>query len=199
MIAGVQRAQRGEMRLDGAPYRPRSAAAALRAGVAYVPQERRADGLVPASIERNINLTTLAEQARLGITSARRSRRHATGLADRLDLRRRGIDQDVFTLSGGNQQKVVLAKALAARPRVLLLDEPTRGVDVGTKSEIYHLVRRLADDGVAALVVSSELPELLGLCDRIIVMHEGHPVGLFDPRTVTEHELLLACYRTEAA
>jgi ABC-type sugar transport system ATPase subunit len=105
----------------------------------------------------------------------------------------------VLTLSGGNQQKVVLAKALAPDPRLLLLDEPTRGVDVGTKSEIYHLIRSLVVGGVAALVVSSELPELLGLCDRILVMHEGHPVGWFDPDTTTEHELLLACYRTEAA
>lgn len=199
IIAGVQRPSRGSMLLHGRAFAPSSTSAALRAGVAYVPQERRADGLVPDSIERNVNLTTLDRHARFGLTSARRARRHATEAADRLDLRRRSIDQDVLTLSGGNQQKVVLAKALATDPRLLLLDEPTRGVDVGTKSEIYHLIRSLVVSGVAALVVSSELPELLGLCDRILVMHEGHPVGWFDPDTTTEHELLLACYRTEAA
>jgi len=199
IVAGAQRAREGSMALRGAPYRPRSVGAAQRAGVGFVPQERRTDGLVPDSIEHNVNLTTLGRYAMGGVlTSRRRSRAHASAAADRIGVRRRDIGQDVLTLSGGNQQKVVLAKALAREPSLLLLDEPTRGVDVGTKSEIYHLVRDRVAQGAAAIVVSSELPELLGLCDRILVMHEGRPAGWFDAAAATEHDLLLACYGRSA-
>jgi len=197
IVAGAQRATSGRMVVHGRRHRPRSVADGQRAGVGYLPQERRTDGLTPDSIERNINLTSLDRLTRGRVlTSTKRSNAHATQSADRIGVRRRSIHQPVFTLSGGNQQKVVLAKVLATNPTLLLLDEPTRGVDVATKSEIYHLIRERAAAGVAALVVSSELPELLGLCDRIAVMHQGNLVGWFDPRTTTEHELLLACYRT---
>ncbi len=199
MIGGAQRPRHGTMTVGGQTYRPRSVAEAQAAGVGFVPQERRADGLVPDSIERNVNLTTLSRFTHGRVLIARRpARRHATGAADDIGVRRRSIDQPVLTLSGGNQQKVVLAKTLATHPTVLLLDEPTRGVDVGTKREIYHLIRRRADAGSAVIVVSSELPELLGLCDRILVMHDGRAVSWHDPASTTEHDLLLACYRTAA-
>jgi ABC-type sugar transport system ATPase subunit len=154
---------------------------------------------VPADIERNVNLTTLERHttARV-VVSRRRARRHATAMAERLDLRYRALDQDVLTLSGGNQQKVVLAKFLSLGPGLLLLDEPTRGVDVATKSQIYRLVVERAAAGAAVIVVSSELLELLGLAHRIVVMHEGRTTGTFDAASTTEHELLLACYGSGA-
>ena len=195
LLAGAQPARRSRMHLHGRPHAPRSVADAQQAGVALVPQERRAEGLVPDTVERNANLTTLRRHTRGGfVVAGSRSRRHAHGLAELLRVRRHSMDQQVLTLSGGNQQKVVLAKFLALGPSVLLLDEPTRGVDVGTKSEIYHLVRQRAAEGAGVVVVSSELPELLGLCDRIVVLHEGRSMGVVDAAATTEGELLQRCY-----
>lgn len=199
IIAGVQRPSRGSMLLHGRAFAPSSTSAALRAGVAYVPQERRADGLVPDSIERNVNLTTLDRHARFGLTSARRARRHATEAADRLDLRRRSIDQDVLTLSGGNQQKVVLAKWLETGPKVLLLDEPTRGVDVGAKHEIYELMNRWTSEGIAIVLITSEMPELLALSDRIVVMHRGRITAEFTRDEATQEKVLDAAMGQETA
>jgi ABC-type sugar transport system ATPase subunit len=195
LLAGAQSRTAGTIELDGVGRRHRSIGAAQRDGIALVPQERRADGLIPASIEHNLNLTTLGVHSIGGlVTSRRRSRRHARELGRRLDLRFHRLDQPVLTLSGGNQQKVVLAKYLAREPRVLLLDEPTRGVDVGTKRQIYRLVQVLADAGATIVVVSSELPELLGLCDRVVVLYRGRQVADRAAATTTEHELLVDCY-----
>jgi ABC-type sugar transport system ATPase subunit len=195
LLAGAQQKLGGDVLLRGQPLDSTSVRAAQRRGVALVPQERRSDGLVPASVERNTNLTTVTRHAHAGtVMSASRSRRHAIGLAERLDLRYRGLDQQILTLSGGNQQKVVLGKFLALHPDLLLLDEPTRGVDVATKSQIYHLIEDRAADGRSVLMVSSELPELLGLAHRIVVMHQGRVAGVFEADTTDEHDLLLACY-----
>jgi ABC-type sugar transport system ATPase subunit len=195
LIGGASRPRGGHIELDGTAFEPSSVGHAQAAGVALVPQERRSQALIPDSVERNLNTTTIDQQAVAGfVTSARRERRHAQGLWDSLDIRARSLDQEVLTLSGGNQQKVVLAKYLALEPRVLLLDEPTRGVDMTTKTQIYALIRRLATEGTAVLVVSSELVELIGLCDRIVVMHEGRIAGRFGRGEATEEELLHVCY-----
>jgi ABC-type sugar transport system ATPase subunit len=195
IVGGASRATAGRVTLDGRPFTPASPGAAHRAGVVLVPQERRAQGLVPDSAERNLNLTTLDRHA-LGalVTRPARERAHARQLWARFDVRGRGIDQEALTLSGGNQQKVVLGRFLARAPRVLLLDEPTRGVDVSTKSQIYGLIRDEAAAGRAVVVVSSELPEILGLCDRIVVLHEGRVSGRMPRGTATEEELLHVCY-----
>jgi len=126
--------------------------------------------------------------------SRRLEREHAGSLYANFDVRGHGLDQEVLTLSGGNQQKVALARFSALRPRVLLLDEPTRGVDVTTKSQIYALIRERAAAGCAVVVVSSELPELLGLCDRIVVLHEGRVAGRFEHAEASEEQLLHVCY-----
>jgi ABC-type sugar transport system ATPase subunit len=195
LIAGASRPRSGSLELLGASFTPSSVGHAQSLGVALVPQERRSQSLVPDSVERNLNATTIDQQAIAGVVvSRRREREHAQGLWDTLDVRARSLDQEVLTLSGGNQQKVVLAKYLALKPRVLLLDEPTRGVDMSTKTQIYALVRRLATEGTAVLVVSSELIELLGLCDRIMVLHEGQISGQFAKGEATEEELLHASY-----
>ena len=200
MLAGAQSMLRGSIRIGDGDDRLREVsttgvAGRQSLGIALVPQERRADGLVPDSIETNVNLSTLPRHTRLRwVTSRSKSRRHADEMRAQLDIRSRHIAQPVLTLSGGNQQKVVLARFWSLAPRVLLLDEPTRGVDVGTKSEIYGLIRQRASEGAAVLVVSSELNELRGLCDRIVVMHEGRRNGEFDASTSSEDELLAACY-----
>jgi ABC-type sugar transport system ATPase subunit len=196
IMAGRQRPRHGRVVVGGEVLAPGGGgvAGAVRAGVAMVPQERKAEGIVPDSIERNVNLSRLGRLARMGVLSPRRSAEHARRRADEIDVRRQSLEQDVTTLSGGNQQKVVLARVLSTGPALLLLDEPTRGVDVGTKSEIYHLIRARTDSGAAVVVVSSELPELLGWCDRIAVMHEGRLVTVVDAATTDERTLLSWCY-----
>jgi ABC-type sugar transport system ATPase subunit len=195
IIAGASRPHSGRVRLEGRAFAPRSIAAAQRAGVVLVPQERRSEALTPGSVESNLNATTIDRHA-IGslVVSRQRERAHARALWDEFHLRGHGLGQEVLTLSGGNQQKVVLARFLALRPRLLLLDEPTRGVDVSTKSQIYRLIREQAAAGCAVLVVSSELPEIMGLCDRIVVLHEGRVSGRFLRHAATEEELLHVCY-----
>jgi ABC-type sugar transport system ATPase subunit len=195
MLAGAQRIRSGRITVNGQPYAPRSVTDAHRRGVVLVPQERRHEGLIPDSVERNANLTTLTRHTTGGVVMRRqRARRHATNMVQTMQVRHQSLEQPILTLSGGNQQKVVLGKFLALDPQVLLLDEPTRGVDVATKAEIAQLVRSRSATGMATLVVSSELPELLTWCDRILVMHEGRLVATVDPAHTTEDQLLHACY-----
>ena len=195
LIAGASRPLAGTIELDGRPYRPRGVGDAQSAGVALVPQERRSQALVPDDVEKNLNATTIDRHVIAGpVVSTRREREHAQRLWESLDIRARSLDQEVLTLSGGNQQKVVLARFLALGPRVLLLDEPTRGVDMTTKTQIYALIRQLAVEGTAVLVVSSELIELIGLCDRTLVLHEGRIVAHYARGEADEETLLHACY-----
>jgi ABC-type sugar transport system ATPase subunit len=195
MLAGAQRIRAGGLTVDGHAYDPRSITEAQRRGVVLVPQERRHEGLIPDSVERNANLTTVTRHTTgRVVVRRRRAREHARDLVSAMQVRHQSLDQQVLTLSGGNQQKVVLGKFLALEPRVLLLDEPTRGVDVATKAEIYQLVRSRADQGMAAMVVSSELPELLAWCDRVMVLVDGRHVATLDPTSTSEDQLLHACY-----
>jgi len=200
MLAGARRLNTGTLTLFGDPYTPRNVGHAQRLGVVLVPEERRTQGLLPDTVMRNMNITTLRHQTNAGfIMSASAERRHAKQLWDLYDVRGSSMNQDALRLSGGNQQKIVLAKYLTLQPRLILLDEPTRGVDVGTKSEIYRLIQQRADDGASVVVVSSELPELLGMCHRIGVVHEGRFNGIFDTSSVSENALLAACYGKAAA
>ena len=195
LLAGASAARAGALKLEGETYTPSSVGHAQSLGVVLVPPERRSQALIPDTVERNLNASTIDRLAVAGIVAApRREHEQAQRLWDDLDVRARSLDQDVLTLSGGNQQKVVLARFLALAPRVLLLDEPTRGVDMTTKTQIYALIRQLADEGTAVLVVSSELIELIGLCDRILVMHEGRIAGRFGRGEASEEELLRVCY-----
>ncbi len=177
-VAGVDRPDTGQVRVDGRLLRPGRVRGAVGAGLALVPEDRREQGLVLAmSVAANIGLADPPGVARRGLIQRARERELARSSVERLAIRAAGIDASVGTLSGGNQQKVLLAKWLVHRPRVLILDEPTRGVDVGAKAEIHGLIHRLADDGAAVLLISSDLPELLGLVDRILVLREGRLVG----------------------
>src|SRR5690606_7014237 len=152
--------------------------AAMAAGLALVPEDRRQQGLVmEMSVQRNATLTRLRDLTRLGLLSGRRERGTAAEWTERLRVRHGRLADAVATLSGGNQQKVVLAKWLATDPRVLIVDEPTRGIDVGTKAEVHRTLADLARRGVAVVMVSSDLPEVLGMADRVLVMYEGRLVA----------------------
>ncbi len=181
---------RGEASLLGRPL-PRSPAEAWRRGVAYVPRERRAEALVPrASVTANKVLPHLGRLSLLGLARPRRERAEAERLARALSLRHGGLHRPVRTLSGGNQQKVVLARATLVQPRLLLLDEPTRGVDVGARADIHAAIRGLADRGTAVAVASTDLPELLGLSDRILVLRDGRQAALVPARGLDAAGLL---------
>jgi ribose transport system ATP-binding protein len=177
-LFGIRGRVSGSVFLDGEPvaiHRPRQA---IKAGLLLVPEDRRQHGLmVNASIQRNIGLANLDRISTLGLVGAARERSLAEEASGRLRVRAPDVSLRVGLLSGGNQQKVVLGKWLARRPRVLIFDEPTRGIDVGAKSEIYALMDQLAGEGVAILMISSDLEELLGMSDRILVMHEGRIAG----------------------
>lgn len=171
---GARRASTGTVTVDGKRLRKGSVTASVNAGVGLAPEERKSQGLfLDEAVFRNITMSTMNRFARLGFLNRGEERRRSAELTASLDVRPQGVNRAVRTLSGGNQQKVVLARWLLRECRVLLLDEPTRGVDVGARSELYQLVRSLADSGVAVVVVSSEIEEVLGLADRVLVIREG--------------------------
>ncbi|MYX35143.1 MULTISPECIES: sugar ABC transporter ATP-binding protein [unclassified Streptomyces] len=192
-IFGVDRRDAGEVVVDGKPLRGGAPSLAMAAGIALVPEDRRAQGLVmDMSIERNIGLTGFAATTKGGLMSRRAERSRALDWAVRLQVKYARLADVVGTLSGGNQQKVVLAKWLATAPGVLIVDEPTRGIDVGTKAEVHRLLSRLAAEGVAVLMISSDLPEILGMADRVLVMHEGRLTAEIPRSEATEESVMAA-------
>jgi rhamnose transport system ATP-binding protein len=165
----------------------------MAAGIGLVPEDRRQQGLVmDFSIERNIALASLGSVQRGGLIPRGAERRFAKDWALRLQLKYSKLTNPVWTLSGGNQQKAVLAKWLARQPKLLLVDEPTRGIDVGTKAEVHRLLSELTSQGVAVLMISSELPEVLGMADRIVVLFEGRVMRQFARAEATEHSIMQA-------
>lgn len=190
-IFGIRPPETGEVLVDGEPFKANAPQAAMERGIFYVPEERQSQGLIlPFPIKQNMSLGILARLSRLGFVSRGKEDEEAERLAESLSVRGAGISDPVSRLSGGNQQKVVLGKALAREPSVLLLDEPTRGVDVGAKSEIYALIDGLAREGKAVLLVSSELEEVLSMSDRIFVMREGRVTGELGGREATQENVM---------
>ncbi|MDO8150875.1 sugar ABC transporter ATP-binding protein [Isoptericola sp. b408] len=190
-IYGARRATGGKITLDGKRLHRGSVSGAVAAGIGLAPEERKSQGLVlDEPVYRNITLSTFAGMARGGWLDERAEKKAAQEQATALDLRPPDVDRAIRTLSGGNQQKAMLARWLVHGVEVLLLDEPTRGVDVGARSEIYSLIRRLADAGTAVLVVSSEIPEVLGLADRVLVISEGQVVHSGPAESIDEHQVL---------
>jgi rhamnose transport system ATP-binding protein len=191
-VFGIRPAESGEILVGGQEVRVRSPKGAMEKGIFYVPEERRSQGLVlPFSIKNNITLSILERISRFGFLP-RSERQTAEGFAKELSIRGAKLSDPVGRLSGGNQQKVVVAKALAREPGVLLLDEPTRGVDVGAKSEIYRLMDDLAKEGKAILLISSELEEVLSMADRVLVMREGRISGEFGGGEATQENVMTA-------
>jgi rhamnose transport system ATP-binding protein len=192
-IFGVDRYDAGEVLVGGERLPRGRPPAAMAAGLALVPEDRRQQGLVmELSVERNATLTRRWALARFGLLSRRAERRAASSWIQKLRVKAGRLTDPVSTLSGGNQQKLVLAKWLSTAPRVLIVDEPTRGIDIGTKAEVHRLLSELAAAGVAILMVSSELPEVLGMADRILVMHEGRLVSEIPRQRADEESVLLA-------
>ncbi|MEU5273228.1 sugar ABC transporter ATP-binding protein [Streptomyces hygroscopicus] len=181
----------GTVEVLGRPLPRHDVVAAMRAGIGLVPEDRKGQGLVlDGSVQENLGLVTLRSATRAGLVDRAGQRRAAAGVAERLAVRMAGLDQRVRTLSGGNQQKVVIGKWLLADSRVLILDEPTRGIDVGAKVEIYQLINELTASGHAVLMISSDLPEVLGMSDRVLVMAQGRIAGELTAREATQDAVM---------
>lgn len=192
-VFGVDSYREGSVRMLGAPVPRRNPSAAMRAGLALVPEDRRKQGLVIESgVGGNITLAIRRRLARWGLITTRIENRAAKEWASRLEVKAHALDTVAATLSGGNQQKVVLAKWLATGPRVLIIDEPTRGIDVGTKSEVHRLLSQLAGEGMGILMISSELPEVLGMADRVLVMREGRITAEIARTDATSENVMFA-------
>jgi len=204
-LYGAKGPVKGTITLDGRPYTPRSPRQAIRRGLALVAEDRKHQSLILDNTVRfNTTLAALNRFLRPWRTVNRRAERVVAAEQNAaLGTKTAGVETIVNTLSGGNQQKVVLAKCLLTEPTLLLVDEPTRGIDVGAKAEIHGLLDRLADEGAAVLAVSSELPELLGICDRVLVLCEGRITGEFhrDPEhgpVATQEAILSAAMARRA-
>lgn len=192
-LFGVEPATSGTITLDGSPVQITSPQQALQLGIGYVPEDRKEHGLVlDMSIADNITLPLLKQFSRAGWVDTRQERSTAAASAQQLEVKMASLSQKVGQLSGGNQQKVVLAKWLGTQPRLLILDEPTRGIDVGTKAAVHQLMSSLAAEGMAILMISSELPEILGMSDRILVMREGRITAHFERAEANQERLMAA-------
>jgi len=190
-IFGADRIDSGSIMLDGKPVVVRSPRDAIKLGIGLVTEDRKALGLVLGmAVRENVSLANLGVLARLGFVSRKREREVATRYVEDLMIKTPSVEQAVQNLSGGNQQKVVLAKWLFTQSKVLIFDEPTRGIDVGAKTEIYQLMNRLAESGVAIIMISSELPEILGMSDRVLVMHEGAVAGELAREEATQERIM---------
>lgn len=196
-IFGVEPPTSGRIRIDGRDVSITSPQQAIALGLAYVPEDRQLHGLIPAmSLTPNISLPMLPHYAQRGWLRDKLERKSAYDAALQMEVRANNVWQLARELSGGNQQKVVLAKWLSTNPRILILDEPTRGIDVGTKAAVHGLMSKLAAEGMAILMISSELPEILGMSDRVIVMREGHVTGHFSRDEATQENIISAATQT---
>ena len=192
-LFGTLEYEEGEILVAGRPSEVRSVRQARDAGLALVPEDRKREGLVVAmSLADNIALPNLDKLHSAGTIHFRRRKGLVAGYIEELSIRPPLPNRQMRDFSGGNQQKAVIAKWLAAKPKIMIFDEPTRGIDVGAKAEIYHLIERLAQTGVGIIFVSSELMEIIGMCDRVIVIHEGRVTGEFDRSVATQERLMQA-------
>jgi len=190
----------GLVRIDQVTLPPNASPAdSIRAGLAFLTEDRQGEGLVLCrSVGENLGLPNLMEVSQFGWISKRLEQELVEKAFSRLRIKASGPDQQVLGLSGGNQQKVVFGKWLARQSKVLILDEPTRGIDVGTKMEIYQTINQLVEDGLGILLISSDLPELIGLSDRILVLREGRAMGLYQADELTPEKLLALCVGEES-
>jgi len=188
---GVDAALEGSVLLDGEPIRIHSPEDAISRGVYLIPEDRRQMGLIlDSTIQENVTLPALSRYATAGLIDREAEQKITTEMCGKLNIKAPSIETRVGNLSGGNQQKVVLAKWLSLSPKVLIFDEPTRGIDVGAKAEIYELMRRLAEGGVAIMMISSDMEEILGESDRVAVMHEGVITGILEREQCSEEAIM---------
>jgi ribose transport system ATP-binding protein len=190
-LYGVEAARAGELFLDGAPLKINSPRDAIKLGIYLIPEDRRRSGLIlEETIRENITLPALRNFSASGLINRRAERRAAEEVFHRLNVKAPSLEEMAGNLSGGNQQKVVLAKWLALEPKVLIFDEPTRGIDVGAKAEIYDLMHKLAESGVAIMMISSDMEEILGVSDRVAVMHEGRLADILERQQCSEEAIM---------
>jgi ABC-type sugar transport system ATPase subunit len=190
-VFGFGRRDGGQVRIDGKTVPPNMPAEAIKRGIGFVPEDRKLQGLVLGmAVRENATLASLENISLGGLIRTGEERKIAARYVESLSIKTPGIEQKVQNLSGGNQQKVVIAKWLATNPKVLIMDELTRGIDVGAKKEIYSLITQLAKDGVGIILISSELPEVLGMSDRIVVMHEGLVKGELSREKATQKRIM---------
>ena len=190
-IAGIDRLESGDIYINGEKVQICCPADAIRQGLAYVSEDRKKDGLnLKLSIENNLTITTIHDYAKGGIIDTKKENEAIDRMMTLLDVKAGSVKQKVSDLSGGNQQTVMLANGMLVGAKIMIIDEPTRGVDVGTKVEIYKIIRNLVESGTAVLIISSELPEVLGVCDRILVMREGKLSGEVSADEATEDKVL---------
>lgn len=193
-ILGIDKPESGEVYVRGKKVHYRTFADAIREGLGLIPEDRKLQGLVQImSVKRNTTLVNMKRVLRAGVISSSLEEKLSKEYADKLHVVTPSMETEVQYLSGGNQQKVVIAKWLFQNSEILFLDEPTRGIDVGAKVEIYRLINRMAKEGKTIIMISSEMPELLGLCDRIMVMHEGHKMGELNAAEATQEKIMALC------
>ena len=191
LLFGADPLESGEVLIEGKPIRIRSPVDAVEAGLSLVPEDRGLQGLIlMLPVQENIVLPTLQEHATAGWVSRRGIRETAQEYVGKLNIRTPHLQQKAMYLSGGNQQKVVLAKWLASNPKVLIMDEPTRGIDVGAKAEVHALMNQLTQAGIGIIMISSELPEILGMSDRVLVMSEGRVTAILDREEATQERIM---------
>ncbi len=191
-IFGVRKPDCGEICIEGKKVSFKSPGEAIRHGIAFVPEDRKNHGLnLKTTIRNNMSLSNLASFCRFGYIQPGEELREVENGMTKLKIKAPSVNSFVQSLSGGNQQKVIIAKWLMIHPKIFLLDEPTRGIDIGAKTEIYNLVSNLANEGNAVIMVSSELPEIVGLSDRVIVMHEGRITGLLYKDDISQNKIML--------
>jgi ABC-type sugar transport system ATPase subunit len=190
-IYGADKADAGTVEIGGRKLRLNGASAGIAAGIALVPEERKLQAIIPMlSIRENTTLTLLKQVSRWGVLKRGYEKKMVGDYIKELDVRTPSAETPIQSLSGGNQQKVIIARCLASNPKVLILDEPTKGIDIGAKAEIHRLIEQLARQGVAVLVISSELPELLELSDRVMVMRAGRVVAELDKAQATKENVI---------
>ena len=193
-ILGIGKPESGEVYVRGKKVHYRTFADAIRDGLGLIPEDRKLQGLVQImSVKRNTTLVNMKRVLRAGVISSSLEEKLSKEYADKLHVVTPSMETEVQYLSGGNQQKVVIAKWLFQNSEILFLDEPTRGIDVGAKAEIYRLINRMAKEGKTIIMISSEMPELLGMCDRIMVMHEGHKMGELNAAEATQEKIMALC------
>jgi ribose transport system ATP-binding protein len=190
-ICGLQERSKGEVVVGGASVRAASYRDAIEHGIIYLTEDRKTEGLfLPMSLKHNISAIDLRSISSGSMINSRKESARAERYVSLLGIRTTGVQQKASSLSGGNQQKVLIGKLLSVEPHIMFMDEPTRGIDVGAKSEIHKLLRELAQQGVGVVVISSELPEVIGLCDRVLVMHEGTSRGIMKGSEITEESVI---------
>jgi len=190
-ICGLYPKKAGEVIFKGNRLNVRSYEDAIRQGIVYLTEDRKSEGLfLEMPISSNITAMDLKQVSSRGLVDGKLAQALSSRLADKLNIKYHALMQLVSSLSGGNQQKVLIAKLLSVNPAVIIMDEPTRGIDVGAKSEIHRLLRDLADQGIGVIMISSELPEVIGMCDRVLVMHEGRQCDIISGDQITEEHII---------